>query len=295
MVSPRSEIPENVRRFIQEDKGSIRETARLCGVSTKTVQKWRKRETVTSMPRGRNRTGCATMRAEQELIVAWFRFATSLPLDDLLYVTTRVHPALTRSTLYRILRRHGVGSLNETSLRNGQEPASEWEQLPGHFKMAFFRLCPNTKPYFYGLAVDHVSKIAFGHVMYDDRSCSMRSFAQGFHREFGSYIRYVTLHTPTSWPMNELDIFRFSESLSDYGILLNVYSLPDKMSYISRQLSKEISETKNLYGSIDDSLNFYSDTMVQTRTFVKEYNEFSKIKCIGGAAPVSKVKRFYPE
>ncbi len=52
-------------------------------------------------------------REEEALIVA-FRKHTLLPLDDCLYALQATVPHLTRSSLHRCLKRHGISRLPET-------------------------------------------------------------------------------------------------------------------------------------------------------------------------------------
>jgi hypothetical protein len=50
---------------------------------------------------------------EEEAIVVAFRKHTLLPLDDCLYALQATIPNLTRSSLHRCLKRHGISRLPE--------------------------------------------------------------------------------------------------------------------------------------------------------------------------------------
>jgi hypothetical protein len=53
----------------------------------------------------------SVLSVEEEAIIVAFRRQTLLPLDDCLYAPTIPH--LTRSSLHRCLRRHGISRLPE--------------------------------------------------------------------------------------------------------------------------------------------------------------------------------------
>ena len=65
---------EAVRRAIQRSEESARALAQRYSISPTTVQKWRKREHVSSV-----------LSAEEEAMIVAFRRHSLLPLDDCLY------------------------------------------------------------------------------------------------------------------------------------------------------------------------------------------------------------------
>lgn len=59
---------------------------------------------------------------EEEAVIAAFRRHTLLPFDDCLYALQPTIPNLTRSSLHRCLRRHGISRLPQTE---GYKPAKK--------------------------------------------------------------------------------------------------------------------------------------------------------------------------
>ncbi len=110
-----------VRRAIQHSQESLRALAKCCcGINQKTVAKWRKRTSVTDLPTGPRAPTSTVLSIEEEAIIIAFRRHTLPPLDDCLYALQATIPHLTRSSLHRCLRRHGISRLPE--VEGGKEP-----------------------------------------------------------------------------------------------------------------------------------------------------------------------------
>jgi transposase len=104
---------EAVRRAIQNSQASLRVLARRYGINQKTVAKWKKRSSVSDLPTGPTDAKSSVLSVEEEAIIVAFRRHTLLPLDDCLYALQPTIPRLTRSSLHRCLRRHGISRLPE--------------------------------------------------------------------------------------------------------------------------------------------------------------------------------------
>src|SRR5262244_2851382 len=104
---------EAVRRAIQNSQESLRGLAKRYGINQKTVAKWKQRETVADLPTGPKRATSTLLSIEEEAIIVAFRRHTLLSLDDCLYALQPTIPHLTRSSLHRCLKRHGISRLPE--------------------------------------------------------------------------------------------------------------------------------------------------------------------------------------
>ena len=113
---------EAIRRAIQRSQESLRTVAKRHGINPKTVAKWRKRSFVADLPTGPKQPSSTVLSIEEEAIVVAFRRHTLLPLDDCLYALQATIPHLTRSSLHRCLKRHGISRLphveNESAEKN---------------------------------------------------------------------------------------------------------------------------------------------------------------------------------
>ena len=102
---------EAVRRAIQNSQASLRELAARYGINPKTVAKWRRRASVCDARMGPREPRSSVLSKEEEALIVTFRKHTLLPLDDCLYALQATVPHLTRSSLHRCFRRHGISRL----------------------------------------------------------------------------------------------------------------------------------------------------------------------------------------
>jgi transposase-like protein len=105
--------PHAIRAAIQRSKAPLKELAGQYGLNHKTVAKWRKRAFVNDAPMGPKLPRSTVLSPEEEPIVVAFCKHTLLPLDDCLYALQATIPHLTRSSLHRCLKRHGISRLPE--------------------------------------------------------------------------------------------------------------------------------------------------------------------------------------
>ena len=119
-----------MRRTIRTSKEPVRVLAERLGINPKTVMKWRHRTNTADRSSGSQRSGVTVLSPpEQEMCLA-FRKATMLPLDDCLYALQLSLPHLTRATLHRLYKQHGISRLSDVQnpSQAGLEPS---RQVPG--------------------------------------------------------------------------------------------------------------------------------------------------------------------
>src|SRR5215217_728588 len=151
---------EAVRRAIQVSQESVRALARRYGVSPTTVQKWRKRQTVTDERMGPKTPRSTVLSPEEEAIIVAFRRHTLLPLDDCLYALQPTIPHLTRSSLHRCLQRHGISRLPETE--GDKTVRRRFKAYPiGYFHIDIAEVRTEEGRLYILVAIDRTSKFAF--------------------------------------------------------------------------------------------------------------------------------------
>jgi len=123
---------EAVRRAIQNSQESLSSLSRRYGINQKTVAKWKKRTSTADLPTGPKKPRSTVLSIEEEVAIVAFRGHTLLPLDDCLYALQPTIPRLTRSSLHRCLRRHGISRLPDVE---GNKPSrKKFKQYPiGYF------------------------------------------------------------------------------------------------------------------------------------------------------------------
>jgi hypothetical protein len=100
-----------VRRAIQRSQESLRVLAKRSGVNPKTIAKRRSRKSIADLPTGLKKARSPILSVEEEAVIVAFRKDTLLPLDGCLYALRRIIPHLTRWSLHRCLKRHGISRL----------------------------------------------------------------------------------------------------------------------------------------------------------------------------------------
>jgi transposase InsO family protein len=151
---------EAVRRAIQDSQESVRALARRYGVSTSTVQKWKKRCSAADMPMGPKAPSSSVLSSDEEAVIVAFRKHTLLPLDDCLYALQSTIPHLTRSSLHRCLQRHGISRLPDM---DGDKPAKKrFKAYPiGYFHIDLAEVRTEEGKLHLFVAIDRTSKFAF--------------------------------------------------------------------------------------------------------------------------------------
>src|SRR5215213_7895103 len=149
-----------VRRAMQVSEESVRALARRYGVSPTTVQKWRKRQTVTDERMGPKQPRSTVLTPEEEAVIVAFRRHTLLPLDDCLYALQPTIPHLRRSSLHRCFQRHGIARLPDIE---GDKPKrSRFKPYPiGYFHLDIAEVHTEEGRLYLFVAIDRTSKFAF--------------------------------------------------------------------------------------------------------------------------------------
>src|ERR1700740_410953 len=153
---------EAIRRAIQHSQESLRTLSRRHGINQKTVAKWRKRSSTADHRTGPTVPRSTVLSVEQEAIIVAFRKHTLLPLDDCLYALQATIPQLTRSSLNRCLKRHGISRLPDVE---GDKPKrKKFDTYPigfFHIDLAEVRTAEGTL--FLLLGIDRTSKFGVVH------------------------------------------------------------------------------------------------------------------------------------
>src|SRR5437763_4200516 len=151
---------EAIRRAIQRSQESLRTLARRHGINPKTVAKWKKRSSVADLPTGPQQPASTVLSIEEEAIVIAFRRHTLLPLDVCLYALQATIPHLTRSSLHRCLKRHGISRLPH--VENESAEKRKFKAYPiGYFHIDIAEVRTAEGKLYLFVAIDRTSKFAF--------------------------------------------------------------------------------------------------------------------------------------
>jgi len=171
----RARAPVEVRAAIQSSNAPLGELAAQYGLNKKTVAKWRKRGSVEDAPMGPKQRGSRSLLASEEARIKEYRTESRGSLDECLAVLRLEIPALTRSSLYRCWKRHGVHKLADAPLSNAQHVTLPHQSI-GLFYLNISAVSVGAESLFVCVAVDAGCRFTFSRIL----SGSNRSVASIF-------------------------------------------------------------------------------------------------------------------
>ena len=148
-----------VRAELQRSKEKTSVLAQRYGLSRTTVKKWRSRTTTVDAPMGPTKPKSTVLSAAEEAVIVEFRRRTLLPLDDVMGCLRESIPKLSRSSLHRCLRRHGISRLPASDIKaSGRGKFAPTEIGYVHIDIAELRLAEGKLNML--LAIDRISKFS---------------------------------------------------------------------------------------------------------------------------------------
>ena len=148
-----------VRAELQRSKEKTSVLAQRYELSRTTVTKWRSRTTTVDAPMGPTKPKSTVLSAAEEAVIVEFRRRTLLPLDDVMGCLRESIPKLSRSSLHRCLRRHGISRLPARDIKaSGRGKFAPTEIGYVHIDIAELRLAEGKLNMF--LAIDRISKFS---------------------------------------------------------------------------------------------------------------------------------------
>jgi transposase-like protein len=152
---------EAVRRAIQNSQESVRTLAKQYNINPKTVAKWKRRSHTQDAPMGPKQCRSTSLTDEEEALAVVFRKMTLLPLDDCLYALQETIPHLTRSSLHRCLKRHGISRLSDM-LDKPDQKKKRFKKYPiGYFHIDIAEVRTDEGKLYLFVAIDRTSKFTF--------------------------------------------------------------------------------------------------------------------------------------
>ena len=190
-----------IREEIRASKGrlTLEEAAKHFNVSRSTILKWRKRESVEDRSH-RPRQIHTALTPLQEEIVVLIRRSLLLTVDDLLVVTREfIKPDMVRSSLIRLLNRHGVNRLQDLYAEQSGEsetdkPKSFKDYEPGylHVDIKYLPNLPNDPQKRYLLvAIDRATRWVYLEVIHDKSAKTTAAFIRRLHEHCSVNIKII--------------------------------------------------------------------------------------------------------
>lgn len=167
------------RGEIQQSLASVAVLAAAFGVSETTVRRWRNRSSTQDRSSRPARQAISLTPAEEAIVLA-LRQDAGLSLDDLVEVMRRcLNPDLSRSAVYRCLRRHGVSA----PAQDEKPPvlAFETDTPAGFVHLDIKHLTRlHGEPAYAYVAIDRATRFAHVEILPDRKAVTAAAFLQRF-------------------------------------------------------------------------------------------------------------------
>jgi transposase InsO family protein len=149
------------RQLIRRSALPYRTLAEQLDISLGTVHHWKHREH--SHDRScRPHTIHYALHDQEEQMVLWMRHSGQLPLDDLLEAAQPVLPHLRRSSLHRLLVRHGCSRLPKKAPQDTGQPGAFKEYGPGYVHIDCFYLPKlEAQKHYCFVAIDRATRLVY--------------------------------------------------------------------------------------------------------------------------------------
>jgi len=297
-----------IRKFIQKSDLSISALVNQLGLSPNTVRKWRGRPVgevhdVSSRPRNMHKS----LPDWQEEIVVGIRKDLMLPLDDLLVcVREFIAATMTRASLLRLLKRHGVNNLaamiKEQKQREGipdKQPYKTFKDYePGylHVDVKYLPQMPdeNSRRYLF-VARDRATRWVYIAIKSDKSAASAKEFLKELTQAFPR-----TIHTILTDNGKEFtDRFCATGERTPTGN--HPFDAECAIHHIEHRLTKPFSPQTNgmverfngMIQRVLDTTRFTSskelhDTLIN---YCHHYNHHVHLRCLSHQTPAQAIKQ----
>ena len=178
------------RAYIQQSTASVAELARELGINETTVRRWKSRREVNDRSHRPHRLQTRFDAVEEEIAVE-LRTRLRLSLDDVLEVMRRgLRREISRSALYRCLKRHGVSGPLPTP---GSEPSQTFEATEfGYVHVDLKHLTRIGKvPAYVFVAIERTTSFVHVEVVHDRRAETIAGCFARFLETFGFPVHTV--------------------------------------------------------------------------------------------------------
>lgn len=257
--------------------------AKIYNINVKTVKKWKSRDTVDDSKMGTKQLGSTVLSALEERIIVEFRTRFGFGLDDLFIALKDEMPHLSRSSLHRCLKRHGISRLPKEEIHATRtKKFKNYEIGFLHIDSAEVRTGEG-KAYLY-VAIDRTSKFALAK-LYKSKT---RNTACDFLRYVLEKVPYMVDVILTDNGLEFTDIARGSEhktSAHAFVSLCRKHNIEHRLTKVKHPWTNGQVERMNRTIKSATVKNFHYDTMEQLQAhidhFLIAYNTAKPLKALG--------------
>ena len=179
------------QKKIQESTETIKALAQRYGINHNTVKKWKKRKSTEDQKCGPQSRSTTLTRNEEAAIVA-FRKHTKASLDDCFYTLKKEIPALTRSSLYRCLKRHDINKLPSAENQKEKKEKKKFATYPpGYVHVDITQVYTEEGKLYLFVGIDRTTKFCFVRIYKDQTAQTAVKFLREMQASFPNLINKI--------------------------------------------------------------------------------------------------------
>jgi transposase InsO family protein len=175
------------------------EIAKNLGLNLDTVYKWKKREDVNDKSHARHKL-LSSLTSIEENIVVELRVKVGLSLDDITEVMNRcINPKLTRSAIYRAMKRRGVSKkpvITTDTEYQKFEQATECGHI--HMDVKYLPKLDGKRSYLY-VAIDRLTRYVYAEILYSLEPETASAFVERFIKHFPHKVIKIVTDNGFEW------------------------------------------------------------------------------------------------
>jgi len=285
-----------IRRTIQNSQESLIKLSKRFGINPKTVDKWRKRDSVEDLKTGPKNPRSTVLSVEEEAMIVAFRRYSLLPLDDCLYSLQPTIPHLTRSSLHRCFQRHNISRLPQMQEAGSNKPkCKQFKTYPiGYFHIDIAQLQTSQGKLYMFVAIDRTSKFALVELVSSAGKMQAAQFLQKLIETVPYKIHTILTDNGIQFTNRKKDKFAFEHIFTRTCIENNI---EHRLTQINHPWTNGQVERMNRTIKEATVKSFHYDNHEQLRShlqaFMDAYNLARRLKTLKGLTPHEFICKIY--
>ena len=179
-----------IRLYIKQSSLPVSKLAKELGIAENTVRKWRARESFEDRSHARHNLGQSTSPEEEEIIIE-LRQKLWLSLNDIVEVMRRcVNDKLSRSSIYRCLRRRNAWVLDDEKKSTKTKTFDETPFGYVHIDLKYLSRLEKKESYVF-VAIERTTRYVFVEVIENRRADTIAGCLQRFLEHFPGKIHTI--------------------------------------------------------------------------------------------------------
>lgn len=276
-----------IRRALQTSSESNTKLAVRYGLNPKTVAKWRGRTSTQDAPMGPREPVSTVLTPVEEAAAVAFRQRTLLPLDDCLYALQDAIPALTRSSLHRLFKRHGISCLPVEEPPAGAEKKTFKAYPIGYFHVDFAEVRLAEGKFYLFVAIDRTSKLVFAELHAEATAERAADFWQRVVEAVPYHIEKVL--TDNGVQFTQLPHRRSATKPHLFDVVCQARGIEHRCTKVAHPWTNGQVERMNRTLKEATVKQYHYQTVAQLKahlqTFLQAYNQGKRLKKLQGKTP----------